>query len=102
MNSIIFMLEYECIPVWVINERGGLVCAGLPEDLMNNRELERLLEEIAEEYDALYINNPIEFSYRGFQTKEDEMMFDKKVRKAIEMLKKEAAGKYEFIEDYYK
>ena len=95
MKKITFMLEYGCIPIWVNSEKGELLCVGLPEDLEEHTELAELLEEIWKEYDALFINNSVEFSYRGFLTKEDEKRFDQKVFRAIDMLKEVAKGKYE-------
>ncbi len=100
MKSITFMLEYGCIPIWVHSESDELICVGLPEDLADNRELAELLEEIWKEHDALFINNSVEFSYRGFLTEEDEKCFDKKVFRAIDMLKEAAKGKYEIEVDY--
>ena len=94
MKKIIFLLEYGCIPIWVENEIGELIDVGLPEDLMSNIELKSLLEEIATEYDSLFINNSIEFSYRGFLSEEDEKNFDQKVHNAIKMLMNVAKGKY--------
>lgn len=99
MKSITFMLEYGCLPIWVRNESGKLICAGLPEDLVHHYELEELLKEISKEYDALYINNSVEFSYQGFRTKEDETLFIQKVYRAVEMLKSVASGKYEIVVD---
>lgn len=93
------MLEYGCLPIWVRNESGKLICAGLPEDLVHHYELEELLKEISKEYDALYINNSVEFSYQGFRTKEDEILFIQKVYRAVEMLKSVASGKYEIVVD---
>lgn len=95
MKKITFMLEYGCIPIWVNSESGELLCVGLPEDLEEHTELAELLEEIWKEYDALFINNSVEFSYRRFLTKEDEKRFDQKVFRAIDMLKEVAKGKYE-------
>ena len=95
MKSITFMLEYGCIPIWVHSESGELICVGLPEDLEEHIELAQLLEEIWKEHDALFINNSVEFSYRGFLTEEDEKCFDQKVFRAIDMLKETAKGKYE-------
>lgn len=95
MKKITFMLEYGCIPIWVNSESGELLCVGLPEDLEKHTELAELLEEICNEHDELFINNFVEFSYRGFLTKEDEKRFDQKVFRAIDMLKEVAKGKYE-------
>ena len=101
MKSITFMLEYGCIPIWVHNESGELLCVGLPEELEFHCELKKLLEEISKEYDALYINNSVEFSYQGFRTEEEEKLFEQKVYRAIKMVKEVSKGKYEFVADYY-
>lgn len=100
MQSITFMLEYGCIPIWVHSESGELLCVGLPEDLANHKDLAELLEEIWKEHDALFINTSVEFSYRGFLNKEDEKRFNQKVFQAIDMLKEAAKGKYEVEADY--
>lgn len=100
MKKITFMLEYGCIPIWIHSESGELLCVGLPENLANHKDLAELLEEIWKEHDALFINNSVEFSYRGFLNKEDEKRFNQKVFQAIDMLKEAAKGKYEVEVDY--
>lgn len=94
MKKIIFLLEYGALPIWVQSEDGELIYVGLPEDMTGNAELVNLIEEIAKEYDSLFINNSIEFSFRGFLSEEDEKCFDQKVHKAIGLLMEEAQGKY--------
>lgn len=93
MKKIRFMLEYGCSPIWVLND-DTLICVGLPEDLSQNQELKELLESISIEYDSLFINNSIEFSYKGFLNDESEKNFDNKVKKAIKLLREAAKNKY--------
>ncbi|MDE6657644.1 MAG: hypothetical protein K2J88_03560, partial [Oscillospiraceae bacterium] len=84
---------YNCSPIWVLNG-DALIDVGLPEDLLQYQESARLLDEISTEYDSLFVNNEIEFAYKGFSSKEEEIAFDKKIRKAINLLKKVAGEKY--------
>ena len=94
MQKLRFALEYHCDPVWVL-DRNRLVNAGLPEDLMSETKLVQLLKDISADYDSAFIDTSVEFSYKGFPDKEKETEFDKKLFKAIELLKKAAADKYE-------
>lgn len=96
MKKIRFMLEYGCEPVWIY-DGDRLINAGLPADLAENAELAAIMKEISAAYDSHFINTPIEFSYKGFSSKEEENEFDKKLVRAIELLKKEAEGKYTIV-----
>ena len=87
------MLEYGCSPIWVLNN-DSLIGVGLPEDLSQNQELKELLESISIEYDSQFINNSIEFSYKGFLDDESEKKFDNKVKKAIKLLREAARKQY--------
>ena len=102
MKKLRFMLEYGCSPVWVLND-DSLINVGLPEDLSKNQKLAELLEAISIEYDSLFINNDIEFSYKGFLDADTEKKFDNKVKEAISLLRKEAGDKYiiEIIDSAY-
>lgn len=94
MKKIRFLLEYHCSPVWEYDDNNSLIDNGLPDDLLEDTELATLLESISDEYDSLFINNSVEFSYKGFSNSDDEKMFDEKIRKAIALLKESAEGKY--------
>jgi hypothetical protein len=93
MRKLRFMLEYNCEPVWVL-DGNMLVSAGLPDDLAGNAELAALTKEISAEYDSAFVNTPVEFSYKGFPDEEAEAAFEKKLVRAIELLRKEAEGRY--------
>lgn len=91
--KIKFILEFGCSPIW-IKRKEELIGVGLPEDLLHNHELVKLLEEISKEYDNLFINTSIEFYYQGFSSENDEKAFDIKVRRAVDLLKSVACDKY--------
>ena len=93
MKKIRFMLEYHCSPIWVL-DGDSLIGVGLPKDMLDNEDLSELLETISREYDDLFINNSVEFSYKGFSCIDDEKKFDEKVERAVALLKKAAANKY--------
>lgn len=86
------MLEYGCSPIWVYNNN-SLIGVGLPEDLSDDK-LSTLLNSISIKYDKLFINNSLEFTYKGFQNKTDEQLFEKNLRKAISLLKEKSKNRY--------
>ena len=93
MKKIRFMLEYHCSPIWVL-DGDSLIGVGLPKDMLDNEDLSELLESISSEYDDLFINNSVEFSYKGFSCIDDEKKFDEKIGRAVALLKKAAVNKY--------
>ncbi len=99
MKKLRYFFEYGSYPVWTYDEDGALIDNDLPEELRGCRELDDLLMSCAEKYDALFVNNPVQFHYRGFQTAEEEQAFDAAALKALQMLKKHAGNKYEIVND---
>ncbi len=92
MKKIRFMLEYGCSPIWVY-DNNSLIGVGLPEDISDD-ELSVLLDSIAIEYDKLFINNSVEFTYKGFSSNIDEHLFEEKLKKAISLLKEKSKSRY--------
>ena len=100
MKKIKFMLEYKCLPVWIAGEDGS-VDNELPEELSDNQEFVRLIEEISSEYTSLFTDKSIEFSYNGFADKKAENAFNNKVFRAVAILQSELKDK-NIIEIIYK
>lgn len=92
MKRIRFMLEYGCSPIWVY-DNNSLIGVGLPDDLFDN-ELSTLLNSISVEYDKLFINNSLEFTYKGFLSALEEKLFNEKLRKAISILEEMCKDRY--------
>ena len=67
--------------------------------LIGQSESESMTNYINEEYPKLFINNEHEFSYKGFDNKEDEQRFDGAVRFVYKKLCELLGDDYEIIND---
>ena len=67
--------------------------------LLGQLELEKMSDYINEEYPKLFVNNEQEFSYKGFDSKEDEQRFDDAVRFVYKKLCELLGDDYEIIND---
>lgn len=94
MKKLRFMLEYECYPIWIYDEKGEMLQNGLPDGLKNDKRLVSLLGEIHEEFDSLYENTNICFQYNGFATEFAKNEFFEKVNQAIDLIKDNAKNFY--------
>ena len=99
VKSIRLLLEYGCYPVWLYDEEGGVIDTRLPDELRNDTELDAKLTELQERYEALFVNNEIEFSYIGFKSSDEETAFNTDMLNAIRELKEKLDGKYEIVDD---
>lgn len=46
MQKIKFMLEYNCIPIWLYDSEGNLIGPELPEELSNDHEFVALINQV--------------------------------------------------------
>ena len=46
INKIRVMLEYRCYPVWLYDEDGDVIDTLLPEELRNDRNLDKKFDEL--------------------------------------------------------
>lgn len=69
------------------------------DKLIGQSELESMTNYINNEYPKLFINNEYEFSYKGFDSKEDEHRFDNAVRFVYNKLCELLGDDYEIIND---
>lgn len=99
VKLIRLLLEYGCYPVWLYDEEGGVIDTRLPDELRNDTELDAKLTELQERYEALFVNNEIEFSYIGFKSSDEETAFNTDMLNAIRELKEKLGGKYEIVDD---
>ncbi len=67
--------------------------------LIGQTELEEKANFIDKQYLSLWINNELEFSYKGFDSKEDEQSFDDAVRFVYKKLCELLGDDYEIIND---
>jgi hypothetical protein len=89
MKTVKIRLEYKCFPIWIYDEQGSLLDNDMPEEIKQNRDLEEALEILQEEFDSLYIDNGIEFGYKGFQDYQTKQQFTKIIQSIDEQVNKE-------------
>lgn len=93
-KRIKLMLEYGCYPMWVYSEEGELLCNDLIGALKRAADIEVLLDEIQVAYDALFINDAVQFAYKGFETSEAKAAFLRKVSRVVQLLEETIGDAY--------
>lgn len=99
ITKLLIMPEYGCYPVWLIDDREGIIDTRLPEELRSDLALDAKFESLYERFNALYINNQHEFSYAGFRTKEEAIAFIRDWKLAVAELREKTHGRYEIVDD---
>jgi len=93
------MPEYGCYPVWLIDEHGSIIDTRLPDELRADTELDARFNEIADRYEALFINNEREFSYIGFSSPADKARFIRDWNALVEEITRKTGGRYEIVDN---
>lgn len=93
MEKIVIKLEYKCFPVWIYNNN-VLQDNGLVEELEGDSAINELLVDIQNKFDALFIDDGIEFCYIGFSNEADKEMLQKCIAKAAQYIEDKIGDKY--------
>jgi len=105
MKTIRFMFDYSCYPLWLYDEpsgnesRGTIIGPEPPPELEEYPELETNLDRIRDIYLSLFINTPIEFDYKGFDSEEEQRSFIELVHGTVAMLRDKLGDKYNIVDD---
>lgn len=97
MKEVRFSLEYGAYPVWIFEDGDLMDYEDIVSRFAQNKRLALLLDELEKEYDALFIDNKIEFRFVGFSTLEQKKLFADKVNEAFKLLKLEVGGEVEIV-----
>ena len=93
-KEIRLMLEYECYPLWVYDEKGSLIDNDLIDEIKKDNTLCGMLEGLQTEFERLYVNNQVEFKYVGFSSENAKQNFAEKVENIHSRLCKLLEDKY--------
>ncbi len=93
-KEIRLMLDYQCYPIWIYDENGDFIDNDLMEEIRKDDKLVAILEELQNEFDALYLNNQEEFKYIGFNSEIDKQRFEEMVYQVHNMLSNLLSEKY--------
>lgn len=95
MKKLSFLFDYGTYSLWWFDGKDLVPECKIPDDCLTKD----IVTELMEEHIALFINNKHEFSYVGFQSKEDESAFIRKIDKVIRLLKQQYGQKSEIVDD---
>jgi len=115
------MFDYGAWCLWLYDEYYSLInnveicddgtfCGDIPEELLKGQtELIKMVNKLETDYMALFINNEIEFSYKGFDDRRHAEGFVKLLNDVWNRLNKVLGGKYKLysresldLEDWYR
>lgn len=94
MRKIRILLEYHCYPIWLYNEKGEIVLNNLPDEFKSEIDIQNILKDIQDTYDSLFIDNKVEFRYKGFDSIEEEDAFRGKLAKMIQLIEERMGNLY--------
>ena len=93
-KEIRLMLDYQCFPIWIYQKDGTYIDNDLVEEIRNDKNLCKKLEEIQNIFDSLYLNDQSKFEYVGFKSLDQKDRFMKQVDEVYECLSKLLGDKY--------
>jgi hypothetical protein len=99
IKKIRVMLDYGCYPVWLYDEKDNLIDTLLPEELRSNKELDSKFDDLQSRYEALFVNNEKEFSFKGFSSEHEKEKFFIDWQNAVNELISSVNGKYPVIDE---
>lgn len=99
MHTLRIFYEYQCLPVWEDSESGGFVRNEIPRELPEETELTRIITDLAQEYDGLFIDSERVFEFKGFSNELERAAFLEKTDKAIEMIRAAAKDRYIVLDE---
>lgn len=86
MKRLRVALEYRCHPLWIYGEDGYVEENGVPPELAGNADLIRLLDQVQQIYDSFFVDDGIDFSYRGPSTPQEFQNFRQTVLRLYDMV----------------
>lgn len=93
MKTLKLHLDYGCYPVWIYGEGGAVEENALPSELAEDPTLTVQLDHIQADYDRLFLDNGVEFSYQG--TAEQERELDHRLAEIYTVLSARLHGQYQ-------
>lgn len=94
MKNIRMMMDYQCYPIWIYDEKGDLICNDLPTELKNENEIGNILDHIQTVYDSLFIDDESQFGYQGFADETAKCEFEKNVLKVLGLIESKVGKLY--------
>lgn len=97
METLKLSLEYQCYPIWHYDSDNNLVNNDLPDELIQDKELDELLCEIQEIFDNLFTNNQVDFHSNSFKSNDERIKFINKIYNAVNIIKNRYGNSYNIV-----
>ena len=97
METLKLSLEYQCYPIWHYDSDNNLVNNDLPDELIQDKELDELLCEIQEIFDNLFTNNQVDFHSNSFKSNDERIKFINKINNAVNIIKNRYGNSYNIV-----
>jgi hypothetical protein len=103
MKSIRFLPEWHSYPLWIYDgpdyRKSELIGPCAPDELKTYPEILANLDKIYETYDQLFINNNVEFRYKGFDNESDKQNYINLVTKTLAQLHEALDNRFIIVDD---
>jgi hypothetical protein len=93
------LLEFGQEPLWWYDSDSDVIDVGLIPEWEEDIELNDIMYQLSDAYDALFINTKHEFAYVGFKTDEQKLSFLKLADLFATKVYEKNAGKYKIVND---
>lgn len=93
------LLEFGQEPLWWYDNDGDVIDVGLIPEWEEDKELNDLMYQLSDEYDALFINTEKEFSYIGFKDDDHQHYFYELADLFAKKLFQKNSNKYKIVND---
>ena len=99
ISCLRLLLEFGHEPLWWYDSDSDVIDVGLIPEWEEDIELNDIMYQLSDAYDALFINTKHEFAYVGFKTDEQKLSFLKLADLFATKVYEKNAGKYKIVND---
>lgn len=103
IKKIRFFFDYGSNNIFFCDAQGLIISwenSLIPPEWQKDEKFMELNKKLCKEYDALYTNNPKEFTYTGFKNEQHKTEFMNLANEFVKYVEEKNNGKYEIINDY--
>lgn len=99
MKRIKLALEYKCYPIWIYDEYDQLIDNNIVDELVGESYIVDKLDEIQAIYNHLFVDDTIEFKFKGFDSLKDKEYFLALIHEVVPAIEQKLSGRYE-VQNY--
>ncbi|MEW4369215.1 hypothetical protein [Paenibacillus kandeliae] len=94
MKRIKLALEYKCYPIWIYDEYDQLIDNNIVDELVGESYIVDKLDEIQAIYNHLFVDDTIQFQFKGFNSLKDKEHFLALIHEIVPAIEQKLIGQY--------